>query len=191
MPVIHDVIAYRGQTLDEVVDVSAPGGRYDLVHGHVTAVIAVRDILGDARVKQNGFLRDDADLWAQPLQIQRAYVLVVKCLQQATSGYCLDVRRWMAVDRVVYMYACIMCMIRRTTWPWIGSYICMHVLCVWSDAPLGRGSGRRSARWAGWWCSCRSRWSLPEPGADRAARRCSAPAAQAHSAATGTGTAPP
>ena len=62
MPVIHDVIAYRGQTLDEVVDVSAPGGRYDLVHGHVTAVIAVRDILGDARVKQNGFLRDDADL---------------------------------------------------------------------------------------------------------------------------------
>ena len=56
------------------------GGVNDLVHGGRSRVVSVRDVLEDGRVKQDGLLRYERELRAQPLRIHRTYVDAIEPL---------------------------------------------------------------------------------------------------------------
>ncbi len=53
-------------------------GLGDLVHCHLPRVVAVRDILSDRSVEQYGLLTDEADLRAQPWQVELVEVVAVE-----------------------------------------------------------------------------------------------------------------
>ncbi|RUS71935.1 hypothetical protein EGW08_020310, partial [Elysia chlorotica] len=64
--------------LYEVVDVGRLGGLNDLIHADGPGVVSIRDVLGDALVKQDGLLGHQADLGAQPGQVQVLQVVLVQ-----------------------------------------------------------------------------------------------------------------
>ena len=63
------------------MDVGLSRGFYDLIHRHLSTVVSVRDVLGDATVEQDGLLGHEADLRAQPRQIVVAQSAAVDQLQ--------------------------------------------------------------------------------------------------------------
>ena len=72
---------YLRQGDNEVMDVGLSRGFYDLIHRHLSTVVSVRDVLGDATVEQDGLLGHEADLRAQPRQIVVAQSAAVDQLQ--------------------------------------------------------------------------------------------------------------
>jgi len=67
------------------MDVSLTSGCHDFVHSNFTTVITVLDVLTDATVKQNWFLRDEADLRTKPLNAKVSYVTTINLLQRQTN----------------------------------------------------------------------------------------------------------
>ena len=69
------------QVWDEVVNVGILCRLNDLRHWYISSVIAVRDILADAAVKQNRLLLHETQLRAQPLDVQWGDISSVDCLK--------------------------------------------------------------------------------------------------------------
>ena len=53
----------------KVVDVGCTSGGNDLMHGDLSAVVALGDVGGDAVVEEGGLLGDDSQLLAEPAEI--------------------------------------------------------------------------------------------------------------------------
>ena len=60
---------YLREAVNELVDVSGTSGGDDLMHGDLSAVVAVGDVGGDAVVEEGGLLGDDSQLLAEPAEI--------------------------------------------------------------------------------------------------------------------------
>ena len=74
-------LLYLGQWIYEVMDVGILGGLDDLTHGHLTAVVSVRDVFSDAAVEESWFLWDDSYLTSQPMDIQLREVVAFNSLE--------------------------------------------------------------------------------------------------------------
>ena len=69
-PTECDVVSNQGQCGDKVVDVGSFRSGDDLLHGNAARVVAVRDVLANAHSEQDRVLRHDADLRAQPADVE-------------------------------------------------------------------------------------------------------------------------
>ena len=68
---------HERQLADEAVDVGHLRHLDDVIERHVSRVIAVRDVLGDRPVEEDGLLGDDADLSPRPGEVQVGDVTAV------------------------------------------------------------------------------------------------------------------
>ena len=62
------------------MNIGAFGGGDDLFHGHVSRVVAVRNVVAYADAEQYRILRHDADLRAQPRDVEISQTSVVQRL---------------------------------------------------------------------------------------------------------------
>lgn len=59
------------------------GSGYDIIHADFPQVVAVLDVLGDAAVKQDGLLGNDANLGTQEGHVDTRRVMAINQLQEA------------------------------------------------------------------------------------------------------------
>ncbi len=78
---------YLWQWRDEGVYVGLPGRVHDLVHGDVSVVVAVRDVLGQRSVEENGLLWDDAHARPDHGNVEALHVLALKQLRVVISSH--------------------------------------------------------------------------------------------------------
>ena len=72
------IVSYIRQVRYEIVNVSLLGGGLDLLAGDDTRAVAVGDILLDGQVEEHRLLAHDAELSAQPVQVELFDVLAVE-----------------------------------------------------------------------------------------------------------------
>ena len=78
---------YLRQGDNEVVDVGLSGSVCDLIHGNLSTVVPIRDVLGDAAIEQDGLLGHEADLRAQPRQVVVTQSMSIQQLQVNVVQY--------------------------------------------------------------------------------------------------------
>ena len=63
------------------MDVGLLGAVLDFIHGHVAVQCAVRNVVGNAGIEQDGLLLNNAHLSPKPGQVERTDVLSIQTLQ--------------------------------------------------------------------------------------------------------------
>ena len=66
----HPRAVAQGEAGDEAVDVGPPGRLHHLLHAHLPLVVPVLDVVPDGSVEQHRLLGHEAQLGAQPGQVQ-------------------------------------------------------------------------------------------------------------------------